>query len=497
MNDDPVNFYNAAQVGELDRRVIEDHGVPGFALMGRAAAAAFACLRRRWPNASHLAVVCGPGNNGGDGFLIAELALQAGLRADLYFLGSREKSKGDARRALDAFAAAGGSVQEFSGGLQGAPQVIVDALLGTGLAREVVGDFRDAVNAINAQGAGGAGVLAVDIASGLDANTGKLWGVAVNADLTATFIGRKFGLFTGAGPGYSGAVEFCALDTPAAAYQDMTPLAYGIDDAVLREALPARRADAHKGGNGHVLCVGGNHGMGGAVRLAAEAALRVGSGLVSVATRETHAAAMTQARPELMCRGVQDAADLAPLLARADLAAVGPGLGQDSWAAALFARLLQSRLPLVVDADALNLLAAEPVARGNWVLTPHPGEAARLLDTDTGQVQSDRAAAVAQIAQRYNAVVVLKGAGSLVQGPDGPMWLCTAGNPGMAVGGMGDLLTGVIASLLAQGLDLPLAARAGVYLHAHAGDLAAAAGGPRGLLPSDLFNYLRRAANLA
>ena len=221
----------------------------------------------------------------------------------------------------------------------------------------------------------------------------------------------------------------------------------------------------------------------------------MGAGLVSVATRGDHAAALSQARPEIMSRGVSGADDLDALIAAASVAAIGPGLGQDAWARALLSRLLDSKLPLVVDADALNLLAGEPLARGNWVLTPHPGEAARLLNCKTADIQADRLAAVHKLAQRYQAVVVLKGAGTLIKSPEGECGLCTAGNPGMAVGGMGDVLTGVVAGLLAQGLIPADAASVGTYIHASAGDAAAAAGGQRGLLPCDLFEYLRRAVN--
>lgn len=486
-------LYSAAQVRELDRRVIEDHGVPGFQLMGRAAEAAFLFLRQRWPHARNIAVFCGPGNNGGDGFLIAQLALQAGFDVRLYFLGQREAAKGDAASALDAFESAGGVIESF--GLEQLPQydVVVDALLGTGLGRGLKADFRAAVQSINACRSP---VLAVDIPSGIDADTGKVWGVAVRAQATATFIGRKLGLYTGAGSAHAGAVKFFDLSAPAAVYADMPHLARCVTQLECARALPARPADAHKGSHGHVLCVGGNHGMGGAVRMAAEAALRVGAGLVSVATHAEHTAAMTQARPELMCRGVAEAKDLDVLTAAAGAIAVGPGLGQDAWARALFARVLELKQPLVVDADALNLLAAEPCARGNWILTPHPGEAARLLGWDTSTVQADRPAAVSALVERFNAVVVLKGAGSLIKAPDGALFLCEAGNPGMATGGMGDVLTGVIASLVAQGLGLDVAARIGVYLHAIAGD-AAAVGGERGLLPSDLFPQLRRLANPA
>lgn len=489
----PDRLYGAAQVAELDRRVIEDCGVPGFTLMQRAAAAAFATLRARWPEARRVVAVCGPGNNGGDGFLVAKLAREEGREVRLFFLGSREKTRGDAGRALAEFEAAGGECEEFDGELPDA-DVVVDALLGTGLGRPVEGRFRDAVAAIAGARERGAGVFAVDIPSGLDADRGSIWGTAVVADATATFIGLKLGLVTGAGPGYAGAVHFHDLEAPAEVYLDAPFTARRVSDAAVKAALPPRPRHAHKGRHGHVLCVGGNRGMGGAVRMAGEAALRCGAGLVSAATSGIHAGAMSQARPEIMARGVDTADDLTPLLERATVAAVGPGLGRDDWARSLWQRMLATGLPLVVDADALNLLAEKPTARGRWVLTPHPGEAARLLGTDAAAIQDDRPAAVAALAERYDATVVLKGAGSLIRGPADGLWVCTAGNPGMAVGGMGDVLSGAIASLMAQGLAAETAARVGVHVHAAAADHAAG-GGERGLLPGDLFAELRRQVN--
>lgn len=259
--------------------------------------------------------------------------------------------------------------------------------------------------------------------------------------------------------------------------------------------LPQRPRDAHKGSAGHVLVVGGEHGMSGAARMAGEAAGRVGAGLVSIATREHHAAVLNTARPELLVSGCEDARALAALRSRATVVAVGPGLGTGSWGQAMWGAMLERRQPMVVDADALNLLAREPVSRDDWVLTPHPGEASRLLGCTVAEVQADRAAAVREIARRYGGVCVLKGAGSLVGTADAVPWVCDRGNSGMASGGMGDVLTGVIAGLRAQGLDAAQAAAGGVWLHATAGDCAAADGGAVGMLATDLLPFLRRLIN--
>ena len=230
--------------------------------------------------------------------------------------------------------------------------------------------------------------------------------------------------------------------------------------------------------------------------MAGEAAVHCGAGLVSVATRPEHAALVNIKQPELMCHGINNKADLLPLLDKADVVALGPGLGQDDWAQMLFATIIQSNVPLILDADGLNMLAAQPRERGNWVLTPHPGEAARLLNGSTADVQTDRFYATEQIRKRYGAISVLKGCGSLICDGNGDMTLCDAGNPGMASGGMGDVLTGIIAALAGQFHDLAMATKAGVYVHARAADLAVSAvGGERGLLATDLFPQLRRLIN--
>src|SRR5699024_5594422 len=446
--------------------------------------AAYAALLRRWPQPGGLCVFCGSGNNGGDGYLIARLALAGGWRVRLFALSDPKPEQADAVRARGAFETAGGRVERPTDAPIDA-DVIVDALLGTGLGRDVAGGHARAIECINAAHAAGSGVLAVDVPSGIDATTGHRWGTAVHADLTATFIAPKAGLFTGAGAGHSGAIVFDDLGAPRELYAGVAPFARGMTDSLRLPALAPRLADAHKGDHGHVLCVGGNQGLGGAVRMTAEAGLRCGAGLVSVACHPHHAAAMSQARPELMCRGIPPDQTPPQLFAQAHVVAVGPGLGGDDWARGLLRRALECAAPLVVDADALNLLAGAPQARGNWILTPHPGEAARLLATDTATINADRPAAVQALARQYQAVVVLKGAGTLVAVPDG-LWLCTAGNPGMAGGGMGDLLTGIIAGLVAQGHSLATAAVLGVWLHARAADRVAAARGERGMLATDL-----------
>ena len=488
MGNVPPRFYSSAQVRELDRRAIAG-GIPGHELMQRAAAAAWRELVRRWPKAERIAVLCGPGNNGGDGYELARLARRAGRDVALCHVGAPKG--GDAAAARKAWLADGGKAVEFRGDTFDA-DVVVDALFGIGLARAPDGDAQAAILAVNAARSAGAGVLALDVPSGLDADRGAAAGDAVRADLTVTFIGAKPGLHTGAGPDHAGQVVFDDLRVPPAVYDGVEAHAEALRAESLAAMLPRRPRTAHKGDMGHVLLVGGDLGMAGAILLAARAALRAGAGWVSVATREAHAAALTAAQPELMCHGVEEPRALRALLDRASVVALGPGLGRSEWSRGLWSQAMSAPQPAVLDADGLNWLAENPSRRDDWVLTPHPGEAARLLGATTGAVQGDRAASARALRDRYGGVAVLKGAGTLVQGTG--LALCPHGNPGMAAGGMGDVLCGLVAGLLAQGLGPENAARAGVLVHALAADRAAARG-ERGLVPSDLLAEFRPLLN--
>lgn len=490
----PRELWTAAQVRELDRRVIEVHGVPGRDLMERAGVFAFHALLHRWPASRALTVVCGAGNNAGDGYVVARLARRAGFAVRLLSLTDPADLAGDAAAASADYLHEGGEILRWDGaGDPGGDGPLVDALLGTGLSREVSGVFRAAIESINASGRE---VLALDLPSGLHADTGRVMGAAARARVTTCFIGLKLGLFTANGPEQAGEVLFASLDAPAGLADDMVPVARRLEPAILADWLPRRARDAHKGHFGHVLVVGGDRGMGGAVRLTAEAALRVGAGLVTVATRADHVSAMVAARPELMARGIEDRAGLEALLERATVVAVGPGLGRSAWGRDLLEGVLAAGLPCVLDADALNLLAETPRRLVHCAMTPHPGEAGRLLGCDAAAIEADRVAAVRALRQRYGGVAVLKGAGTLLCGAGEALWLCDRGNPGMASGGMGDVLTGIIAGLAAQLGDMERAASAGVLLHALAADDAARAG-ERGLLAGDLLAALRSWVNPA
>lgn len=487
----PANIYSVAAVREMDRTTIEDHGVPGYTLMTRAGYAALREAGECFPEARRWQIICGAGNNGGDGYVVARLASQQGIAVSVLALVDPEKLTGDAATAWGEFAAEGGVVLPWSGELDAEADLLVDGILGSGLERDVGGEFAAAVAAINEHTAP---VLALDIPTGLNGDSGAVMGSAVRADLTVTFVGLKQGLFLGDAPGYCGRIRFAGLEIPASYYANIDAAYQRIDDQLLATAVAPRARAAHKGDFGHVLVVGGGEGMPGAVRLAGEAALRAGAGRVSIATHPSHAAIIVASRPELMSHAIASPADIERLLDKADVIAFGPGLGQSDWARALYELLVDDIRPAVWDADALNLLAVAPGSATHRVLTPHPGEAATLLGTGTADIQGDRPAALAALVERYGGTAVLKGAGTLVSSAAHAPTLCTSGNPGMASPGMGDVLTGIIAALMAQGLDPEDAAVAGVEAHARAGDRAAAAG-ERGLIASDLLSELRAVLN--
>lgn len=489
----PTVLYSAAQVRALDAYAIETLGVPGYTLMKRAGEASLRYLRSRWPTAYRIVIVCGSGNNGGDGYVLARFAQAAGLTVSVLATTPRNALKGDARQAFDDFAASGGRAQPFSEALLGEGEVVVDALLGTGVRGPVREELVPIINGINSAGRP---VFALDVPSGLDSDRGVALGATVRADCTVSFVGLKTGLLIGDGPEFAGTVYFDDLEVSAPANESFTPRLERIQESEVLQALPRRARKAHKGDFGRVLIVGSGVGYPGAVRLAGEACLRVGAGLVTVAIAPENVVAIASGRPELICHPLAEASELRDLIERADVVAIGPGLGRTAWARSSLDEVLASDKPLVVDADALNLVAESgPVTRKNWILTPHPGEASRLLGMTTVEVQTDRLAALRALVERYGGTVVLKGAGTLVGAPDHIPGVCERGNPGMASAGMGDVLTGAVAGILAQCRNPWLATRVGVLVHAMAGD-AVARTGERGLLASDVARELRTCVNL-
>lgn len=481
----PDVLYSAEQVRALDAALIAA-GTPGFELMQRAAHATWRALRQQWPQARELTVLAGHGNNAGDGYLVAALAQRAGWQIRVLAVGEPSRLQGDAAQALHEARAQGVVISEWQ---QGAPLsgVVLDALLGTGLTGEVREPYAQAIKAINDAGLP---VAAVDIPSGLCANTGVVLGQAVRAQLTVSFIGLKFGLFTGQAPDYVGGLVFDDLQADPAIVAQASSVARRLVPANLPWPGP-RPMTAHKGMYGRVLAIGGDHGTGGAALLTAESALRGGAGMVSLATRSEHVAAALVRLPEVMVAPISSANQLLAMVEQASVLVVGPGMGQGSWARSLLSVAASSSKQQVWDADALNLLAAGAVSLpADSVITPHPGEAARLLGISTVQVQADRAAAALQLAGKYAATCVLKGAGSLIAAPDGRLALCDRGHPAMATAGLGDVLAGLIGALRAQGLAAFEAASLGVWLHASAGEQQGQKG--RGLAASDLIAAIRQ-----
>lgn len=480
----PSALHSAAQVRDLDARLIAA-GTPGFTLMRRAAEACWQALRRRWPEAGELSVLAGGGNNGGDGYLVALLAQRAGWRVQVLQLADPPQ-EGDAALAWDAAVRGQVPMRRWSAQepLRG---VLVDALLGTGLLAAPREPFAGAIRAINASGLP---VLAVDIPAGLSSDTGSAPGEAVRADLTVSLIALKLGLFTGRGPDLAGEVLLDELDADPALV-GATPVAARRLAGAELEGLPPRPRSAHKGRFGRLLVIGGERGTAGAVLLAAESALRSGAGLISLATRADSASACLARCPEVMARGVESANQLLPMVEASDALLVGPGLGQGAWGRSLLSvAAAQDGKRQLWDADALNLLAqgAARLPAGS-VLTPHPGEAARLLGCSVATVEADRPAAALKLAERYVAYVVLKGAGTLIADPQGHLALCDHGHPAMAGAGFGDVLGGLIGALLAQGMQPFAAACLGVWLHARAGERLGRQG--RGMAASDLVSDIR------
>lgn len=487
-----IALYQAEQIRQIEAQVIAEKQASEMELMQQAGRSAWHHLQENWPDARRIVVCCGKGKNGGDGFVLAKLAKQAGLEVQIYAMASSDDLRGLVRQVAQQAESCGVTITLMPSHPLFEADVIVDALFGTGIKGHVSEPYARAIMAMNDAEAP---VLALDVPSGLDCDTGHILGQAVEACKTVTFIGLKQGMFTDKGPAYCGEVRCESLNIPEMffAKQKSSAALLTWDDA--KQSLPTRARDAHKGDFGHVLIIGGDYGMGGAVRMAAEAAMRVGAGLVTVATRPEHVTVVNASRPEIMCQQVVRADDLEPMLKRASVVVIGPGLGKSDWALQLLSKVLSQSLPLVIDADGLSLLSQMELQSEQWILTPHPGEASRLLHTTTTAVQHDRFSAIDAVTRQYGGVVVLKGVGTLIQQQHGSKAVCPAGNPGMATGGMGDVLSGVIGGLVAQHFSLLKASQVGVLIHAMAADLAAKEGGERGLMATDLMRFLRELVN--
>jgi len=487
----PHSLYRAQQIKDFEGLAAEQAGTSLYGLMNRAGQACYNVFKSHFSTAKHVLVLTGEGNNGGDGYIFAAIAKESGLQVQLCQMGDASDLTGDAAEARNAWRVEHGIIDDIERADFDKADVIVDALLGIGLLGTVRNEYQDVIRKINATGKQ---VLSMDIPSGLNPDTGAIKDVAVNAQVTVCVVGLKQGLFTGRSAEYCGEIYFSGLGIEKEFETLCQSTVSRVTYPDLCHYLKPRSRTSHKGFFGKTLVVGGNVGMPGAARLASEASLRCGSGLVKVLTLPENLLTVLAGRPELMGEGVDiKHFDGKAIRDWASVLVIGPGLGTDEWAKALLDYVLVSELPTVLDADALNLLVNKPTWKDNWILTPHPGEAATLLGCSISQIENDRYSAVRNLQRSFGGVVVLKGPGTLIC--DGKkVYVKNVGNPGMASGGMGDVLSGIIAGLLAQGLDLLQASTLGVSIHGLAAD-AAAESDERGLLASDLFPYIRKLVN--
>ncbi|MYA28212.1 MAG: NAD(P)H-hydrate dehydratase [Nitrospira sp. SB0666_bin_27] len=510
-----MKIVTSHQMRELDRRTIHEAGVPGKTLMERAGAGVVSAMGKTFDTlkGKTVTVFCGKGNNGGDGFVVARLLRQKGSAVQVCLLAQARDLKGDAKLMYQRFVKGAGRSKVLSSPspdrvhrLVRDSHVLVDALLGTGTSSPVAGPYQEAIQAMNASEAP---IVAVDLPSGIDADTGDTLGTAVQADLTVTFGNPKLGLFLGAGVDHAGRVHCVDIGIPSQYVEDLSVPIEMLTPTLIRPWLPERPASSHKGTFGHAGIIAGSSGKSGAAALAAKAALRAGAGLVTVATPSSVQASVASGIPEVMTLPLPETADhtlsrdalplLQTFLPSRSSIGIGPGLSTQPETADVVRTLIDHcDRPLVIDADALNALAghtrllrARPLSP---LLTPHPGEMARLLgESSAATVNRNRLGIAHDFARTHSSVVVLKGARTIVALPDGATAISPTGNPGMATAGTGDVLTGILTGLLAQGVSPWEAAQSGAFLHGLAGDLAAQAYGYPSLMAGDLLACLPQA----
>ncbi len=489
----PVNLYQIAQIRNVEQAALEF--VEEEVLMRRAGQAAFELMLKKYPDVTNITVFCGAGNNGGDGFVLAKLALTSGIMVRVLTVGDYSKLSEVSQLMFDEVSSFDVDLKKFSGvELFDESELIVDALLGIGISGQVKAPYLQAINKINQLNLS---VFSLDVPSGFNACLGSICGAAVIADLTLTFIGLKQGLVTGTGKYHCGElhVDNLELDDLLKKQKNNNLLA---DVKLLHQLIPKAAENAHKGVMGHVVIVGGDEGMPGAVCLAAEGALRVGAGKVTIVTRSNHFQIVMSCRSEFICLIVEDdISALNEVLKTADVCLFGPGMKNSAWSKKLYQACLDFSGPKVVDAGALELLSIAPQYIENAVITPHVGEAARLLSLTTAEIELDRYQASKNLYQQYAEISILKGSGSIIQTSIDRAYVCSLGNPGMATAGMGDVLAGMVAGLIPQCESLTTAALVGVLLHSHAGDLGATKQGQAPLLAGDLFNYFGLAMSRA
>ena len=510
-------LVTADEMRRMDQATIQSFGLPGRVLMetaGRGATAFFLdAVYRHHPGA--VGIVAGRGNNGGDGFVIARYLKQKGIQVTVFLLSDKDRIKGDAAANLDLLDAMGVPVVEVphDTALKAHKSLMrhqhswIDAILGTGLSSDVRGHYRTVIDFLNQQQRP---VFSVDIASGLNADTGQVCGVCIQASATATFGFAKVGHLSYPGRTLSGRLRIIDIGIPSHVAADVGCRQYLITPDVLKAQIPERSASAHKGHTGHLLILAGSPGKTGAAAMTAEAAMRAGAGLVTLGIPTSLNPLLETMITEVMTVGLPETDDgvldhsaldvVSALIKDKRCLAVGPGIGTEGPTGNLLRRLIETcSIPMVIDADGLNLVAAHPSLLAQCqvpiILTPHPGEMARLSGHTVADIQSDRIGHARAFAERHQVVVVLKGAATIVAQPDGTVFVNATGNPGMAAGGMGDVLTGLIAGLITQGMQAGAAAQAAVYLHGLAADRLADVKGPFGYLATEVMNTLPEAMN--
>ncbi len=488
------NLYTSGQLRKIDQMAIDQYGFTGLQLMNAAGAAAFSQIMQHCQQVEPLVVLCGSGNNGGDGYVVADLARSKGL--DVVVVSAASPTSKAATQACQNFMDNGGRVSNRHSthfeAIRGAG-LVVDALFGIGLNRPPMGAYAALIRTANQCNAP---VVSLDIASGLNSDTGLAYDPCINAAITITFIGRKLGLYCAAGKNYRGQVILENLNLPEALLQRVTPIARLVQPPAHLPAKLVRKRDSHKGDYGKLVVAGGEAGMLGASLLCGRAALRCGSGLVTVLSTMQHLDVPALYCAELMSQCMENMDSTTRICKDSDVLILGPGLGQSPWSKKVFDTLMAFAKPMVVDADGLNLLSAARTGTGgdarrdDWVLTPHPGEAARLLGTTITHIQNHRLDAANAICEKYGGVCVLKGMGTVIAERAGAVKICDGGNPGMATAGMGDVLSGIVGSLMGQGLAPFEAAEAGVWLHAQCADKTAQQMGMASLLAGDVIDAL-------
>ena len=508
-------LVTAAQIQEMDREAIETHGIPGLELMENAGRSATDVLLDQFADRikTGVAIICGKGNNGGDGFVIARYLADRHIDVTVYLLAKAANVKGDAAANLkrlaareipvieipdeDSFSKIKSDLSRFD--------LIVDAILGTGLTSDVRGFFKTVIDFINGLNRGGIPVFAVDMPSGLNSDTGQPCGTCIHAQGTATFALAKIGHYTYPGADYTGKLEIIDIGIPGNVVDAVGPKQYLLCAERIRAAFPLRSADTHKGRTGHLLVVAGSIGKTGAAAMTAVSAMRAGAGLVTLGIAESLNPIVETQALEVMSEPLAECEygiladiaieDITKLADGKSCLAIGPGIGQAAETRSLVEKIIsQINVPMVIDADGLNNIAGRTQLlkkrKAPTVLTPHPGEMARLIETSPAAVQQNRLACARDFAVNFGVHVVLKGAATIIAHPDGRAYINPTGNPGMASGGMGDVLTGVLAGFITQGFTPEAAAHAAVYLHGAAADTLAQTVGPIGYLAGEVMNTI-------